>query len=99
MYDERLISHFRNPRNAGELQPPAVTVEVSNPACGDILRTPDVKPALGRRRADADVAGEIRVAGYGEAVRAEGLGVDQTLGSHVGSKKDVEVPRNRHPSD
>ncbi|MCZ2077059.1 MAG: iron-sulfur cluster assembly scaffold protein [Bryobacterales bacterium] len=38
MYDERLISHFRNPRNAGELQPPAVTVEVSNPACGDILR-------------------------------------------------------------
>lgn len=38
MYDERLISHFRNPRNAGELESPAVTVEVSNPACGDILR-------------------------------------------------------------
>jgi nitrogen fixation NifU-like protein len=38
MYSERLLDHFRNPRNAGELGPPAVSVEVSNPACGDILR-------------------------------------------------------------
>jgi nitrogen fixation NifU-like protein len=34
----QLIEHFRNPRNVGELAPPAVTVEVSNPICGDILR-------------------------------------------------------------
>jgi nitrogen fixation protein NifU and related proteins len=33
-----LIEHFRNPRNVGELAPPAVTIEVSNPICGDILR-------------------------------------------------------------
>jgi len=33
-----LIEHFKNPRNVGELPPPAVTIEVSNPICGDILR-------------------------------------------------------------
>lgn len=38
MYPEALLDHFRNPRNAGELPPPALVVEVSNPACGDILR-------------------------------------------------------------
>src|SRR5579862_4947081 len=38
MYSERLLDHFKNPRNVGELPPPAVTVEISNPACGDILR-------------------------------------------------------------
>jgi nitrogen fixation NifU-like protein len=38
MYSEALLDHFQNPRNVGELPPPAVTVEVSNPACGDILR-------------------------------------------------------------
>ncbi len=38
MYSERLLDHFRNPRNAGELPPPAVVVEVTNPVCGDILR-------------------------------------------------------------
>lgn len=38
MYSERLIDHFTNPRNVGELPHPAVTVELSNPVCGDILR-------------------------------------------------------------
>ncbi len=38
MYSDLLIDHFKNPRNVGEIDPPAVTVEVSNPACGDILR-------------------------------------------------------------
>lgn len=38
MYSERLLDHFKAPRNVGELDPPAFTVEVSNPACGDILR-------------------------------------------------------------
>jgi nitrogen fixation NifU-like protein len=38
MHSERLLEHFRNPRNVGELPPPAQIVDVSNPACGDLLR-------------------------------------------------------------
>jgi nitrogen fixation NifU-like protein len=38
MHSQRLLDHFQNPRNVGELPPPAVTVEVTNPICGDILR-------------------------------------------------------------
>jgi nitrogen fixation NifU-like protein len=38
VYSEAFLDHFKNPRNVGELAPPAVTVEISNPACGDILR-------------------------------------------------------------
>jgi nitrogen fixation NifU-like protein len=38
LYSEAFLDHFKNPRNAGELDPPALTVEISNPACGDILR-------------------------------------------------------------
>ncbi len=38
MYNETLLDHFQNPRNVGTLDPPAVTVEVSNPICGDILQ-------------------------------------------------------------
>lgn len=37
MYSERLLDHFRNPRNAGTIPPPAVVADVSNPACGDRL--------------------------------------------------------------
>jgi len=38
MHSQRLLDHFRNPRHAGELEPPAIKVDVSNPACGDMLR-------------------------------------------------------------
>jgi NifU-like protein involved in Fe-S cluster formation len=38
MHSERLLDHFQNPRNVGDLEPPAVTVDVTNPACGDMLR-------------------------------------------------------------
>ena len=38
MYSGRLLEHFQNPRNVGELPPPAVALEVTNPACGDVLR-------------------------------------------------------------
>jgi nitrogen fixation protein NifU and related proteins len=38
MYSDALLDHFRNPRNVGELEAPAITIQASNPACGDILR-------------------------------------------------------------
>jgi nitrogen fixation NifU-like protein len=38
LYSQAFLDHFKNPRNVGELDPPATTVEITNPACGDILR-------------------------------------------------------------
>jgi nitrogen fixation protein NifU and related proteins len=38
LYSEAFLDHFKNPRNVGELAPPAVTVQIENPVCGDILR-------------------------------------------------------------
>ena len=52
MYSESFLDHFKNPRNVGELDPPALTVEISNPACGDILRL--------SARFEADTVAEVR---------------------------------------
>ncbi len=38
MFSPLVLEHFKNPRNAGDLTDATATVEVSNPACGDILR-------------------------------------------------------------
>lgn len=38
MYSAAVLDHFKNPRNAGELPDATVQVEVSNPACGDVLQ-------------------------------------------------------------
>lgn len=38
MPSPRLLDHFQNPRNVGELGLPAICVDAFNPACGDMLR-------------------------------------------------------------
>ncbi len=37
MYSAELLDHFENPRNAGEVEDPDSSVQLENPACGDIL--------------------------------------------------------------
>ena len=53
MYSAAVLDHFKSPRNAGELADATVTVEVSNPVCGDILQLavyPECLPRGGRER-------------------------------------------------
>jgi nitrogen fixation protein NifU and related proteins len=38
MYSPQLLDHFQNPRNAGEVTNPDASVQIENPACGDILK-------------------------------------------------------------
>ena len=38
MYSAELLDHFRNPRNAGDIETPDVSAQRENPACGDILK-------------------------------------------------------------
>lgn len=38
MYNEKVMDHFHNPRNVGELARPDGVGEVGNPTCGDIMR-------------------------------------------------------------
>jgi nitrogen fixation NifU-like protein len=38
MYSSQLLDHFEHPRNPGEVADPDVTVQLENPACGDILK-------------------------------------------------------------
>jgi nitrogen fixation NifU-like protein len=37
MYNQTILEHFQNPRNAGTLEAPTASVRVENPVCGDIL--------------------------------------------------------------
>jgi NifU-like protein involved in Fe-S cluster formation len=38
MYSPQVLDHFEHPRNVGDLEDGSVSVQLENPACGDILR-------------------------------------------------------------
>ena len=38
MYSEKVMEHFRNPRNMGEIENPSGVGTVGNAKCGDIMR-------------------------------------------------------------
>jgi nitrogen fixation protein NifU and related proteins len=38
MYNEKVMDHFQNPRNAGEMLNPSGVGEVGNMKCGDIMK-------------------------------------------------------------
>ena len=37
MYSEKVMDHFRNPRNVGEIKDPDGVGTVGNPVCGDLM--------------------------------------------------------------
>jgi nitrogen fixation NifU-like protein len=37
LYSEKVMNHFRNPRNAGDMENPDGIGHVGNPVCGDIM--------------------------------------------------------------
>jgi nitrogen fixation NifU-like protein len=38
MYSPQVLDHFQHPRNAGEVVNPDSSVQIENPACGDVLK-------------------------------------------------------------
>jgi len=38
MYSEKVMDHFMNPRNVGEIENPSGVGTVGNPKCGDIMK-------------------------------------------------------------
>lgn len=38
MYSTQLLDHFERPRNPGEVANPDASVQLENPACGDVLK-------------------------------------------------------------
>ena len=37
-YSEKVMEHFRNPRNVGEIENPDGVGKVGNPVCGDVMK-------------------------------------------------------------
>ncbi len=108
MYSDRLLDHFRHPRHAGVLDPPAVVVDVENPACGDWLRLSAVVEHGGIAQAAFQVKGCTASIGCGSAL-AEWLHGRSLEELRAGSREAVRAalqdaigelpPASRHAAE
>ena len=84
MYSEKVMDHFQNPRNVGELEDPSGVGTVGNAKCGDIMRM----------YLDIDEQGVIRKAtfktfGCGAAVATSSMATELVRGKTVEEALEV----------
>ena len=57
LYREIILDHYKNPRNRGELDPPAVRAEGHNPLCGDEIQV--------YLQVDNGIISDVKISGQG----------------------------------
>ncbi len=77
MYSEKVMDHFSNPRNVGELENPSGTGTVGNAKCGDIMKM-DIQVENG---VIVDV--KFKTFGCGAAIATSSMATEMVKGKRV----------------
>src|SRR5262249_49173089 len=77
MFSEKILAHFREPHNVGELSGATHIAEVTNPVCGDVLRL------CVRSEADKVEAASFKAQGCVPAIAAGSAITDMLIGKSL----------------
>ncbi|KAF5424117.1 MAG: nitrogen fixation protein NifU [Candidatus Methanocomedens sp.] len=86
MYSEKVMDHFSNPRNVGEIEDADGVGEVGNPACGDMM-TIYIKVDDGKL---ADV--KFKTFGCGAAIATSSMVTEMAMGMTI--EEALEITRD-----
>lgn len=77
MYNDKVMDHFLNPRNAGEIENADGVGEVGNAKCGDIMRI--------YVKIENDIITDVkfRTFGCGSAIAASSISTEMLIGKQV----------------
>lgn len=76
-YSEKVMDHFINPRNMGEIEDPTVIANVGNPTCGDMMRL------YLKIEGDTIVDAKFKTFGCGAAIASSSILTEMLKGKKV----------------
>ena len=83
MYSEKVMDHFTNPRNVGELEEASGTGTVGNPECGDIMKL--------TIKVEDDVITDVKFKtfGCGAAIATSSMVTELVMGKKLSEADDI----------
>lgn len=83
LYSEKVMDHFQNPRNVGEIENADGIGEVGNPTCGDIMRM--------YLKIDNDIITDVKFKtfGCGSAIASSSMATEMINGKNIKEALDL----------
>ena len=82
-YSEKVMDHFRNPRNVGEMENPDGIGHVGNPVCGDVME-------LYIKVNDSTITdAKFKTFGCGAAIATSSMVTDMVKGKSISEALDI----------
>ena len=88
-YSEKVIEHFKNPKNQGELKNADAVGEVGNPTCGDIMK---VYIKVGKNSKDQEIIKDIsfQTLGCAAAIATSSVITEMAKGKTLDEAKAID---------
>jgi nitrogen fixation NifU-like protein len=83
MYSEKVMDHFSNPRNVGEIENPDGTGHVGNPICGDIMEL------YIKVKDDVITDAKFKTFGCGAAIATSSMVTEMVIGKSIDEALEI----------